>query len=164
MEGIFQARRPIWQVQQKCCYTMYYRYHSVLVFSLGPGSVVRRKRQKRGQIGKISASQAVAWGGGKDYLSARFTHWFFFPFSPNAEPSPRLTCSKVPEGHVPYMIKTPVVSPSHHQSSLSYYTFDISKHLLMYWFDEMRLCIKGRANYGLHLCKWTHQRTLNFTF
>lgn len=111
---------------------MYYRYHSVLVFSLGPGSVVRRKRQKRSQIGKISASQAVAWGGGKDYLSARFAHLFFFSFSPNAEPGPRQTCSMVHEGHVPHMIKTPVVWPSHHQSSLSYYTFDISKHLLMY--------------------------------
>ena len=88
--------------------------------------MVGRKGQKRGQIGKISAGQAVAWGGGKDYLSARFAH------SPNAEPGPRLTCSKVHEGHVPYMIKTPVVWPPHRQSCLSYYAFDISKHLLMY--------------------------------
>ena len=103
---------------------MYYRYHSVLVFSLGPGSVVRRKRQKRGQ--------AVAWGRGKRLPLSSLHSLIFFPFSPNAESSPRLTCSKVHEGHVPYMIKTPLVSPSHHQSSLSYYTFDISKHLLMY--------------------------------
>ena len=71
MEGIFQARRPILTSTAE---VLLYNVLQVLVFSLGPGSVVRRKRQKRGQIGKISASQPVAWGGGKDYLSARFTH------------------------------------------------------------------------------------------
>ena len=57
--------------------------------SLGPGSAVREKGKKRGQIGKISASEAspaVSWGGGKgrhsfpfpDYLSTRFARRFFF--------------------------------------------------------------------------------------
>ena len=60
---------------------------------LGSGSTLREKGQKRGQIGKISASEAslaVSWGGGKvnlkgrhsfpfpDYLSARFARRFFF--------------------------------------------------------------------------------------
>ena len=77
--------------------------------SLGPGSVVGEKSKKRGQIGKISASEArraVAWGGGKGatlspslgYLSARFAPQFLFffanadfsSFSHNAEPGTRL--------------------------------------------------------------------------
>ena len=52
--------------------------------SLGPGSEVGEKGQKgkkRGQIGKISASEEV--------VSARFAGRFFSPFSPNAEPGPR---------------------------------------------------------------------------
>ena len=38
------------------------------VRSLGPGSSVEEKGEKRGQIGKISASEAslaMVWGGGK---------------------------------------------------------------------------------------------------
>ena len=80
----------------------------VAIVSLGPGSAMRERGKKRGPIGKISASEAspaVSWGGGKgchsfpfpDYLSARFARrfffrprWFFFPFSPNAEPGLRL--------------------------------------------------------------------------
>jgi len=78
MEDMFQARRP--NLTSVAEVVLYYRYHSVLVVSLGPGSVVGGKGQKRGQMGKISASQAVAWGGGKDYLLARFAHRFFFLF------------------------------------------------------------------------------------
>ena len=66
--------------------------------------MVGRKGQKRGQIVKISASQAVAWEGEKTTSQLPSLTNFFFPFSPNAEPGPRLTCSKVHEGHVPYMI------------------------------------------------------------
>ena len=70
-------------------------------------SAVGAKGKKRGQIGKISASEAcraVAWGGGKghpfpypDYLSARFARQgflgprqFYSHFPPNTEPGPRL--------------------------------------------------------------------------
>ena len=71
--------------------------------SLGPGSAVREKGKKRGQIGKMLASEAspaVSWGGRKgrhsfpfpDYRSAFFSIFFFahvdfFCFSPNAEPA-----------------------------------------------------------------------------
>ena len=58
------------------------------------------KSKKRGQTGKISANEAspaVAWGGGKGSTLSRpqFTSRLssladFFPFSPNAEPDPRL--------------------------------------------------------------------------
>ena len=82
--------------------------------SLGPGSAVREKGKKRGQIGKMLASEAspaVSWGGRKgrhsfpfpDYRSAFFFDFFFrprwfFSFSPNAEPGPRLllcTCHRL---------------------------------------------------------------------
>ena len=70
-----------------------------------------KKAKKRGQIEKISASEAsraVAWGGGKgaalspspDYLSADPAIFFFSPtlifllFSPNAEPGSRLPLNK----------------------------------------------------------------------
>ena len=43
------------------------------------------KGKQRGQIGKISASEAS-----QAYLSARFARQFFPPFSPTAEPGPRL--------------------------------------------------------------------------
>ena len=56
--------------------------------SLGPGSAVREKGKKRGQIGKMLASEAspaVSWGGRKgrhsfpfpDYRSAFFSIFFF---------------------------------------------------------------------------------------
>ena len=79
---------------------------------LGSGSALREKGKKRGQIGKISASEAspaVSWGGGKvnlkgrhsfpfpDYLSARFARRFFFfahadffSFFPQCRAGPRL--------------------------------------------------------------------------
>lgn len=122
---MFQARPPnLTSIAQML---LYYRYQSVLLVSLGPGSVVGEKGQKGkkwGQIGKISASRAVAWGEGKatTLSSPQTTSQLaslvdFFSFFPNAEPGPRLTCSMVHEGHVPHMI--PVAWPSHHQSSLS---------------------------------------------
>ena len=65
-----------------------------------------KKAKKRGQIGKISASEAslaVAWGGGKGpYFLSAFSRLasltdlffrprlFFTPFSPSAEPGPRI--------------------------------------------------------------------------
>ena len=67
------------------------KYHSVTVISPGPGSAVGEKGKNRGQIGKMSAKEAVAWGRGKGgttlfpssgYLSARFARRFFSPFSP----------------------------------------------------------------------------------
>ena len=57
-----------------------------MVYSLGPGSAVGKKGKKRGEIGKIWASEASS----PDYLSARFARQPFSPFPPNAEPGPRL--------------------------------------------------------------------------
>ena len=63
-----------------------------ITVNLGPGSAFGEKGKKRGQIGKISASEASG---------AQFFFFFFFPptpiFSPfphNTEPGPRLVYSQ----------------------------------------------------------------------
>ena len=75
----------LWRRQLFCC----------VIFSLGAGSTVREKGKTRGQTGKISANEAspaVAWGGGKGgRVPLGYLRWpFLFPFSPSAEPGPRL--------------------------------------------------------------------------
>ena len=81
-----------------------FRVSFCLERSLGPSSAVG-KGKKRGEIGKIlarEASRAVVWGGemggvpfpSPEYRSARFARRFFPPFSPNAEPGPRLLLTK----------------------------------------------------------------------
>ena len=59
---------------------MFRRYNRHL-YSLGPGSAVGEKGKKRGQTGKISASEILGRGKGgafPEYLSARFARRFFF--------------------------------------------------------------------------------------
>ena len=155
---------------------LYYRYHSVLVVSLRPGSVVGKKGQKgkkQGQIVKISASGAVAWEGGKGTtlshprlpISSLRSPIFFFLFPPyNVEPGPRLTCSMVHEGHVPHMIKIPVVWPSHHQYTLNYYAFDISKEFtdVLIWWDATTH--QGKSKLWLTLVQMNTSKDFEFHF
>ena len=79
-------------------------HYRTVLFSLGPGSAVGKKGEKRGQIGKKSASRAVSWGRLSYCLTtsrlaslANFVVVFFLanadffpPFSYNAEPGPGL--------------------------------------------------------------------------
>ena len=62
--------------------------------SLGPVSEVGEKGKKRGQIGKISASESPPQTTSRLVSLARFVFFahadFFSPFSPNAELGPRL--------------------------------------------------------------------------
>ena len=80
---------------------MFRRYNRHL-YSLGPGSAVGEKGKKRGQTGKISASEILGRGKGgafPEYLSARFARRFFFAnadffsLSHNADPGPRISSS-----------------------------------------------------------------------
>ena len=174
MEDMFQARRP--NLTSMAQVLLYYRYHSVLVVSLRPGSVVgekRAKRQKTGSNSKNIGERSSSLGRGKGHHSfpSQTTYQlaslanFFFLFPPyNVEPGPRLTCSMVHEGHVPHMIKIPVVWPSHHQYTLNYYAFDISKEftdVLIWWDATMH---QGKSKLWLTLVQMNTSKDFEFHF
>ena len=93
--------------------------------SLGPGSTVGEKGKKRGQIGKISASEPSP--PHSDYTSRLALLANCFPFPPNSEPGPRLSFDRDHLGNKIIKTRSPKTTAKLIQNNVHCFFITISR-------------------------------------